>query len=57
MPAEATFPGANGKIAFTTDRDGNNEIYVVNSDGTGLARLTNNSASDTLTVIEQFLAK
>src|SRR5207253_5042744 len=45
--AEAAFPGANGKVAFTTDRDGNNEIYVVNSDGTGgLTRLTNNAASD-----------
>ncbi len=28
------------KIAFTSDRDGNREIYVINADGTGLARLT-----------------
>jgi Tol biopolymer transport system component len=34
-PAEAAFPGANGKIAL----DG---IYVVNPDGTGLTRITNN---------------
>ena len=32
-PAHAAFPGANGKIAFQTNRDGNNEIYVVNADG------------------------
>ncbi len=32
---------ANGKIAFTSDRDGNSEIYLMNSDGTGQMRLTN----------------
>ena len=25
---------ANGKIAFTSDRDGNSEIYLMNADGT-----------------------
>ncbi len=25
----------NGKIAFTSDRDGDLEIYVMNKDGTG----------------------
>ena len=25
-PAQAAFPGANGMIAFTSDRDGNDEI-------------------------------
>jgi VCBS repeat-containing protein len=34
------------KIAFDTNRDGNNEIYVMNADGTGLVRMTNNSADD-----------
>jgi TolB protein len=34
------------KIAFTSDRDGNPEIYVVNTDGTGLRRMTNNPAID-----------
>ena len=34
------------KIAFTTDRDGNFEIYVMNADGTGQTRLTNNAAAD-----------
>ena len=28
------------RIAFDTVRDGNSEIYVVNSDGGGLRRLT-----------------
>ena len=37
---------ANGKIAFTSDRDGNPEIYVMNADGTNQVRLTNNSVVD-----------
>src|SRR5437867_3067492 len=42
-----TFPGANGKIAFTSQRDeGNDEIYVMNADGTAQTRLTNNTAND-----------
>lgn len=36
----------NGKIAFTSDRDGNREIYVMNDDGTNQVRLTNNSVVD-----------
>ena len=44
--AEATVAGTNGKIAFTSDRDGNFEIYVMNPDGTGQTRLTENSAGD-----------
>jgi Tol biopolymer transport system component len=36
----------NGKIAFTSDRDGNQEIYVMNNDGTGQTRLTNNPGVD-----------
>jgi Tol biopolymer transport system component len=34
------------KIAFQSARDGNNEIYTMNADGTGVKRLTNNSARD-----------
>jgi VCBS repeat-containing protein len=34
------------RIVFDTARDGNNEIYVMNADGTGLVRLTNNGADD-----------
>ena len=37
---------ANGKIAFTSDRDGNQEIYLMNPDGTNQIRLTNNSVVD-----------
>jgi Tol biopolymer transport system component len=40
--AEA-FPGANGKIVFQSDRDSPYwDIYVINSNGSGLKRLTNN---------------
>lgn len=44
--ASATFPGENGKIAFVGKMDGNEEIYVINEDGTGLTRLTNNNYTD-----------
>ena len=37
---------SGGRIAFTSQRDGNNEIYTMNADGSGLTRLTNNSAGD-----------
>jgi Tol biopolymer transport system component len=45
--AEGAFPGVNGKIAFRSDRDGNVEIYVMNSDGSNQVNLTNNPALDT----------
>ncbi len=35
-----------GKIAFVSNRDGNREIYVMNADGTGQTRLTNNKVQD-----------
>lgn len=34
------------KIAFSSNRDGNGEIYTMNADGTNQTRLTNNSASE-----------
>jgi Tol biopolymer transport system component/streptogramin lyase len=34
------------KIAFSSSRDGNLEIYSMNADGTGAVRLTNNPALD-----------
>lgn len=42
-PAQPTF---GDWIAFTTDRDGNDEIYLVMPDGTGAVNLTANAAAD-----------
>ena len=47
-PAQATFPGQNGKLAYTQpvgqfERD---EIFVSNADGTGVAQLTHNDVDD-----------
>ena len=36
----------SGRIAFASDRDGDYEIYVMNADGSGVTRLTDNSADD-----------
>src|SRR5436309_2843912 len=46
--AGAVVPGGNGKIVFASDRDGNNEIYVMDADGSHQTRLTNNPADDIL---------
>ena len=35
------------RIAFTSERDGNPEIYIMNSDGSEQTRLTDNDTSDT----------
>ena len=45
-PAEAAFPGDNGKIVFTSDRDGNNEIYAINPDGANPVNLTHSPGDD-----------
>src|SRR5829696_6535400 len=37
---------AQEKIAFETTRDGNSEIYVMNSDGSAQTRLTNSTGED-----------
>jgi Tol biopolymer transport system component len=45
----STFPGQNGQIAFVRGPPGeieSFEIYVMNDDGSGQTRLTNNDASD-----------
>jgi WD40-like Beta Propeller Repeat len=44
--AEAAFPGSNGKIAFTSNRDAQNDIYVMNEQGGRQSRLTTNLAND-----------
>ncbi len=54
-PAEAAFPGKNGKIVFASNRttgagvhspSGDYEIFAMTSAGTGLVQLTDNSAAD-----------
>lgn len=46
---DALSPDAHDKkIAFMTKKDGNWEIYTVNDNGSGLARLTNDPAEDGL---------
>ena len=54
-PAEATFPGENGRITFASNRttgegvnnpEGDFEIFTMNHDGTGLTQLTENAAFD-----------
>jgi len=43
---EPPSPGAESKIAFALTRDGNQDIYVMNADGSELVRLTDNPADD-----------
>ena len=43
---EAKYLDTSGKIAFFSKRDGNEKIYVMNADGTGIIRLTNNEKTD-----------
>jgi dipeptidyl aminopeptidase/acylaminoacyl peptidase len=45
-PAQAAFPGANGKLAFMSVRDGDAEIYAANADGSNVVQLTTNPAGD-----------
>jgi len=39
-------PTPAGRIAFTSERDGNREVYVMHADGTGLQNLTRHPAQD-----------
>jgi hypothetical protein len=54
-PAEAAFPGPNGKIYFASSRmtgegvnnpEGDSEIFAMNPDGTGLEQITTNARGD-----------
>jgi PKD repeat protein len=45
-PSAPPPPSITHPIAFTSDRDGNNEIYILNTDTTQI-NLTNNPANDT----------
>ena len=42
----AAFPGSNGKIAFSSARDGDSEIFVMDADGTHVEQLTHNTFID-----------
>ena len=45
--AQATFPGANGKIAFERGNEtAEHDIYAINSDGTGEINLTHNGSNN-----------
>jgi TolB protein len=43
----AVVPGANGRIVFTSTRDGNEEIYSANPDGSDARDLSSSPAADT----------
>jgi hypothetical protein len=45
-PAEATFPGKPGKIAYQGYDGQDYEIYTINSGGGSRAQLTNNNTDD-----------
>ena len=41
-------PSVENKIVFSSERDGNSEIYLMNEDGSAVARLTNDPDEDSL---------
>jgi Tol biopolymer transport system component/uncharacterized membrane protein len=43
---QAVWDASMQRIAFTTNRDGQNEIYLMNADGSNPVNLTNNPADD-----------
>ncbi|MEX2271302.1 MAG: hypothetical protein WD690_07535 [Vicinamibacterales bacterium] len=56
LPAKGSYANQNSlpvfssdgtRLAFSSNRDGNTEIYVMNVDGSGVRRLTNHRAIDT----------
>ena len=47
-PIQLVAQETDSKIAFSSNRDGNVEIYAMNSDGTGQTRLTHNTAYDSM---------
>ena len=46
VDSQAAWDPAMQRVAFTSNRDGQNEIYMMNADGTNLINLTNNPADD-----------
>ncbi len=45
-PTPTPVPNNQRKIAFGSNRDGNDEIYVMDEDGTGVRRVTNTLSAD-----------
>jgi Tol biopolymer transport system component len=43
----ASFPGANGRIAYASNQNGSWDIYLMNADGSGKTRLTNGAGDST----------
>lgn len=46
LPADAAFPGRNGRIAFTRDVGTNAEVFTMNANGSGQFRLTNSAGDE-----------
>ena len=46
-PAATTVAQTHSRIVFSSNRDGNSEIYVMNADGSGQTRLTISPGDDT----------
>jgi hypothetical protein len=46
LDAVSAWSPDGSKITFTSERDGNQEIYVMNADGSGQTNVTNNPATD-----------
>jgi Tol biopolymer transport system component/predicted Ser/Thr protein kinase len=46
QPGAEAEEGVQPQIVFTTTKDGNDDVYVMNADGTGIRRLTDNPGLD-----------
>jgi Tol biopolymer transport system component len=46
FPTNTPLPATPGLIAFNSNRDGNNDIYVMNADGSNVTRLTTTNSDD-----------
>lgn len=44
--SDATYSPDGSKIAFVSNADGDFEIYVINADGSGMKKLTDNEQND-----------
>jgi TolB protein len=50
IDGQANWSPDGTQIVFSSDRDGNYEIYFMNADGSGQTRLTDNPAGDEIPV-------